>query len=96
MIWKELIENPGRNDPCPCGSGLRFPMRDATVYIHGERITSIGRGKQSAKGVEVIDSTGGGAPVVDGYAQRNTTLNRWSFECSPSVFTASSLSCAFQ
>jgi imidazolonepropionase-like amidohydrolase len=34
------------------------PMRDATVYIHGERITSIGRGNQSAKGVEVIDGTG--------------------------------------
>ncbi len=34
------------------------PMRDASVYIHGERITSIGRGKQSAKGVEVIDGSG--------------------------------------
>jgi uncharacterized protein YchJ len=21
---KELIEKLGRNDPCPCGSGLRF------------------------------------------------------------------------
>jgi len=29
------------------------PMRDATVYIHGERITSIGRGNQSAKALKL-------------------------------------------
>ena len=24
MGEKELLEKPGRNDPCPCGSGRRF------------------------------------------------------------------------
>jgi uncharacterized protein YecA (UPF0149 family) len=23
---KELVERLGRNDPCPCGSGLRFQV----------------------------------------------------------------------
>jgi uncharacterized protein YecA (UPF0149 family) len=24
-VDKELVEKLGRNDPCPCGSGRRFP-----------------------------------------------------------------------
>ncbi|MCL2296710.1 MAG: SEC-C metal-binding domain-containing protein [Proteobacteria bacterium] len=29
---KELIEKLGRNDPCPCGSGLRFQ-----TLLHADR-----------------------------------------------------------
>ncbi|MGZ5271663.1 MAG: SEC-C metal-binding domain-containing protein [Ramlibacter sp.] len=28
---KELLEKLGRNDPCPCGSGLRF---QALLHAH--------------------------------------------------------------
>lgn len=35
---KELVEKLGRNDPCPCGSGLRFQ-----ALLHGKRPVPMGR-----------------------------------------------------
>ena len=41
---KELVEKLGRNDPCPCGSGLRFQaaLPELGLLLIGLSATSIG------------------------------------------------------
>lgn len=55
---KELVEKLGRNDPCPCGSGLRFQavlpdqwpvsMGPSAMIIGGEQ--SLGNDGKSGRG----------------------------------------------
>jgi uncharacterized protein YecA (UPF0149 family) len=41
LLRQMRISNPGRNDPCPCGSGRKFKRccmgRKPTTFARGER-----------------------------------------------------------
>lgn len=58
-----MVDKPGRNDPCPCGSGKKFKSCCINTKTGGfkRKLTATWVNKPSAEGVNLMDRTFGNA-----------------------------------